>query len=499
MFCAKCGTEIKPGQKFCAKCGAPVRQPGVAAQTPKEPVKESVKEKAPKEPVGKEQPIRQEPVEKEDALTQTTGQKPVLFVAIGVAVLVIVLLLVVILKLTVFSGDNATSDRDAQTSDDVRADDRTEDAADTDTDTDTDTDAESENNTDTADGADSNIDLLREKYLEIARKLGDARGRSYDVKKVEEEQDYGAIGLMGAIIQDISGDGVEDLVVVCAEDSFEKIYADVYTVEDGAVVEKAENLLLSEGMAADNSTGVAYLKKTSDGWNLIGDTATLYSHYADGAHGLIMAYACGDHSYKKIVDYGYAGSDLYEEEPRMVREGQDAGLRITSAPDVELYAALDRDVKVFMGYALRVDESFDFSDWYESPVGTVFGTLQIARLTGDDCLYDTESANDFMDRYESVAWSDNASADGDYIFPDSDTRKLTAEDLDPIKDDAQMLRLARNELYARHGRKFDAEDLQEYFMSKDWYTPEIDPEDFDEDMLTKVEKYNRDLIKSYEE
>ena len=43
-------------------------------------------------------------------------------------------------------------------------------------------------------------------------------------------------------------------------------------------VEKAENLLLSEGMAADNSTGVAYLKKTSDGWNLIGDTATLYCH-----------------------------------------------------------------------------------------------------------------------------------------------------------------------------------------------------------------------------
>lgn len=494
MFCAKCGTEIKPGQKFCAKCGAPVKQPGAAAQTPKEPVKK----KEPKEPVRKEQPIRQEVVEKKDAQTQTTGQKPVLLVVIGVAVLVIVLLLVVILKLTVFSGDNATSDRDAQTEETVRTDEPEDQTDDVDA---SDVDAESEDDTETADDTDSNIELLREKYLEITKKLGDARGRSYDVKKTEEAQDYGAIGLMGAIIQDISGDGVEDLVVVCAEDSFETIYADVYTVEDGAVVEKAENLLLSEGMAADNSTGVAYLKKTSDGWNLIGDTATLYCHYADGAHGLLMAYACGDHSYKKIVDYGYAGSDLFEEEPRMVRKGQDAGLQITSAPwlEPELYAAMDRDVKVFMGYELRVDESFDFSDWYESPAGIVFGTLQIARLTGDDCLYDKESANDFMDQYESVAWSDTASADGDYIFPDSDTRKLTAEDLDPIKDDAQMLRLARNELYARHGRKFDAEDLQEYFMSKDWYMPEIDPEDFDEDMLTKVEKYNRDLIKSYEE
>ncbi len=496
MFCAKCGTEIKPGQKFCAKCGAPVKQPGAAAQPPKEPVREPVKKETPKETVKKEPPIRQKPVEKKDAPVQSNGQKPVLLVVIGVAVLVIVLLLVVILKLTVFSGrDNAASDRDAQTADDVRVDD----SAENDTDTDSNTDTEPEDDTAATDSTDSNMDLLREKYLEIAKELGDARGRSYDVKKADEEQDYGPIGLMGAIIQDISGDGVEDLVVVCAENSFKKIYADVYTVEDGTVVEKAENLLLSEGMAADNSTGVAYLKKTSDGWNLIGDTATLYSHYADGAHGMIMAYACEDHSYKKIVDYGYAGSDLYEEEPHMVRAGQDAGLQITSAPDVELYAAMDRDVKVFMGYALRVDESFDFSGWYESAEDTVFGTLQIARLTGDDCLYDKESANDFMDRYESVAWKATASADGDYILPDSDTRKLTAEDLDPIKDDAQMLRLARNELYARHGRKFDAEDLQEYFMSKDWYTPEIEPGDFDEDMLTKVEKYNRDLIKSYEE
>ena len=406
MFCAKCGTEIKPGQKFCAKCGAPVKQPGAAAQTPKE----LVKKKEPKEPVRKEQPIRQEVVEKKDAQTQTTGQKPVLLVVIGVAVLVIVLLLVVILKLTVFSGDNATSDRDAQTEETVRTDEPEDQTDDVDA---SDVDAESEDDTEMADDTDSNIELLREKYLEITKKLGDARGRSYDVKKTEEAQDYGAIGLMGAIIQDISGDGVEDLVVVCAEDSFETIYADVYTVEDGAVVEKAENLLLSEGMAADNSTGVAYLKKTSDGWNLIGDTATLYCHYADGAHGLLMAYACGDHSYKKIVDYGYAGSDLFEEEPRMVRKGQDAGLQITSAPwlEPELYAAMDRDVKVFMGYELRVDESFDFSDWYESPAGIVFGTLQIARLTGDDCLYDKESANDFMDQYESVAWSDTASAD----------------------------------------------------------------------------------------
>lgn len=483
MFCSKCGAEVKDGQKFCAKCGAPVKQPNAAQG----------------QPVKQEQPVKSEPVKKAaQPQTETSKQPakkpPVLPIILGVAVLIIVLLIVMILKLTVFSGkDDAESD--PQTEETVRTDEPEDQTADAD---DSDADAESEDGAEGADISDSDMELLREKYLEIAEELGDARGKFYDVEKSEDQQDYGAIGLMGAIIQDISGDGIEDLVIVRAEDSFAQIYADIYTVEDGAVAEKATDLLLSEGMAADNSTGVAYLKKTADEWNLIGDTATLYSHYADGAHGVIMAYACEDHSYKKIVDYGYAGSDLYEEEPRMVRAGQKAGLQITCAPNEELYAAMDRDVKVFMGYALRVDESFDFSDWYERTDGTVFGTLQIARLTGDDGFYDKESADNFMELYESVAWSDTASVDGDYIFPDSDTRKLTVEDLDPIADDAQMLRLARNELYARHGRKFDAEDLQEYFLSKAWYSPDIEPGDFDEDMLTKVEKYNRDLIASYE-
>jgi hypothetical protein len=90
----------------------------------------------------------------------------------------------------------------------------------------------------------------------------------------------------------------------------------------------------------------------------------------------------------------------------------------------------------------------------------------------------------------------NAAAQPDYIFPESSTGYLTGGDL--LEADPSMLRLARNEIYARHGRKFDAADLQEYFNSKSWYHAETAPTDFKEDVLNEIEKKNLELIKTAE-
>lgn len=62
----------------------------------------------------------------------------------------------------------------------------------------------------------------------------------------------------------------------------------------------------------------------------------------------------------------------------------------------------------------------------------------------------------------------------------------------------EELRLARNEIFARHGRKFDDAQLQSYFESKSWYNGTIDPDDFSESMLSEIEKKNIELIKKYE-
>lgn len=86
--------------------------------------------------------------------------------------------------------------------------------------------------------------------------------------------------------------------------------------------------------------------------------------------------------------------------------------------------------------------------------------------------------------------------DQDYILPGSDSRYLSRSDLEGFT--AEDCRLARNEIYARHGRMFQDEALQNYFNSFEWYHPSISPDDFDESMLNDYEVANRDLIVAYE-
>ena len=66
----------------------------------------------------------------------------------------------------------------------------------------------------------------------------------------------------------------------------------------------------------------------------------------------------------------------------------------------------------------------------------------------------------------------------DCIVPDSDSRYLTDEDLAGYSSD--QLELAKNEIYARHGRKFVTQRIADYFNSKSWYKGTEDPETFDD-------------------
>lgn len=81
---------------------------------------------------------------------------------------------------------------------------------------------------------------------------------------------------------------------------------------------------------------------------------------------------------------------------------------------------------------------------------------------------------------------------GEYVLPGSDQRNLTAEEISGLS--ADQLRLAINEIYARHGRKFTSEDLQQYFNSKSWYSGTVEPDQFSESVLNQFEKDNLALL-----
>ena len=100
--------------------------------------------------------------------------------------------------------------------------------------------------------------------------------------------------------------------------------------------------------------------------------------------------------------------------------------------------------------------------------------------------------------YEKVeeSSSDTGVVEDGYIIADSDSRYITAEDLKVLNRDE--LRYARNEIYARHGRRFNDKKLQDYFNSKSWYQGSINPDNFNESVLNDYEKKNAKMILEYE-
>ncbi len=57
------------------------------------------------------------------------------------------------------------------------------------------------------------------------------------------------------------------------------------------------------------------------------------------------------------------------------------------------------------------------------------------------------------------------------------------------------LRLLRNEIYARHGREFQAPWLSQYFFSQPWYSPD---DNFKDEQLSGKDKLNVETIVAYE-
>ncbi|MDO4273466.1 MAG: YARHG domain-containing protein [Eubacteriales bacterium] len=75
-----------------------------------------------------------------------------------------------------------------------------------------------------------------------------------------------------------------------------------------------------------------------------------------------------------------------------------------------------------------------------------------------------------------------------YIFPESNTRYLNTQDIASLS--LQQICYGKNEIYARHGRKFDSKELSDYFSSKTWYSGTIAPSNFDDNILNAYESAN---------
>lgn len=84
----------------------------------------------------------------------------------------------------------------------------------------------------------------------------------------------------------------------------------------------------------------------------------------------------------------------------------------------------------------------------------------------------------------------------EYVLPTSGILPVNKEILAHMSDND--LWVARNEIYARHGRQFHNEYLQKYFNQCTWYEGTVSAEDFEESVLSRTEKDNVKVLTAAE-
>ena len=110
---------------------------------------------------------------------------------------------------------------------------------------------------------------------------------------------------------------------------------------------------------------------------------------------------------------------------------------------------------------------------------------ELATTVREEPETEAESETESETETESEIEADTRS---EYIFPDMDTRYLTQDEVSKLS--LQAVCYAKNELYARHGRKFLSQELKDYFNDKTWYEGTVDPDSFSPGVFNTYENDN---------
>ena len=180
---------------------------------------------------------------------------------------------------------------------------------------------------------------------------------------------------------------------------------------------------------------------------------------------------------------------------KMVKKNEEA--KLVAAADTEYMKKQKQDVESQEGSqeeksteeSLNIEEFFDFAT--DSDKNT-----NVAANADPDSDTEVSEAEARVYLIQGNEKSSNRYEKADHLSYTTVT-KYTLQDLSIL--DSYGLKITRNEIFARHGRMFNDQELQEYFKRQQWYVPQIAANDFDTSCLNEVEKYNVNIISVYEE
>lgn len=158
-------------------------------------------------------------------------------------------------------------------------------------------------------------------------------------------------------------------------------------------------------------------------------------------------------------------------------------------------------LKAFEDYAENhnVDEEDVDKNSFESGTVTQFDNSEETSTPEPEVTPEPEPTpeEEVEDSYDYYDDEEDSEDDTDYyILPNSDTKKVTKVDLKSLTK--EQCRIARNEIYARHGRRFNDKELQDYFDKQSWYFGSVEADEFSESVLNPIEKANAKFILKYE-
>lgn len=278
-------------------------------------------------------------------------------------------------------------------------------------------------------------------------------------------------GYLDTAILDLDGDGEEELLAFRLQEGSEayRIKAVVYECRDGQVVESAVWDFLDCLIGAHCDGGeIRFLLK--DGKYICMDSWQCTFISADGVSIELDACYYDGTDFVETAEFGFLGSDYYElgkEETELIKQLELMGFDKTAA------AIYDRD----MFHLYAADEGVE-------PIFKI--SIINSNATGE---------TSFNEKPTAVIRQINAGpVEEEFLLPESNSRVLEEEEL--LGMTKAELRIARNEIYARYGWRFESEELADHFEGKAWYVP---GENVDDAILSDVERANIKLITEMEQ
>lgn len=280
-----------------------------------------------------------------------------------------------------------------------------------------------------------------------------------------DDSPFQTAGNLDFVFRDFDGDGNEELLTYDMEkrDGDWAVTVSMYEQKDGQVQKADTKTLLEKAFSFCDSGDVRFFLK--DDKYICMDSGLSCFVIADGMQYAVKAYSYNGEKLVEMANEELQGSDFYEVGHSMteyVDQLNTMGFSKTAA------AVYDRDV-------LRV---------CAADSGITFLSKILLHHS-----YLEEDKTWAYDPYAYMEFVEGEEAEDAYVLPESNEKELSADELRDLGED--RLRIARNEIYARYGRSFQDEALEQYFQKKAWY---CQSETIDDTVLSETELANRDLI-----